>query len=218
MPVTDTMDPYQAASASDPLDAPLSELLLLAAALGMNEYVQLMGAALAGCDLMARALAGEDVGDTNECIRWIHQHEKGRLDAERERVRQSGQVSAMPTAQGGARSGIPIPETLGISEALVVGVANLVIDTLRKPEPIRDPRMALLVAMLVRGRLLGTACVVVGLTPLAAGAQGTAEQIAVVNRAERIASGDEASALRLTERVKTVLHAVGQECMNVSGP
>lgn len=214
--MTDTTDKFQTASGSDPLDAPLSELLLLAAALGVNERVQLMGAALAGCDLMDQALGGEDVGDYNEGIRWIHQHEKGRLDAERERVRQGGQVSNIPAAPGGARSGIPIPETLGISEALVVGVASLVIEALRKPEPIRDPRMALLVAMLVRGRLLANACVVVGLTPLAGGAQGTAQQIAVVNRAERIASGDEASALRLTEKVRTVLHAVGQECMNVS--
>jgi hypothetical protein len=184
--------------------------VLVAGALGATQRVQLMDAALAGCDLLERAVAGEDVGEYQDGVRWIHQHESGRLELERAHVREGGRIQLEQTAPGEQRLGIP--------QEVAVGVANMVVGALSQPQPIRNPRLALLVAALVRTRLLGFTCVLAGLSPATGGAQATAQQIALVNRAERIAAGDEPSALRITVKVRSALHAVAQASMDRDVP
>jgi hypothetical protein len=58
-----------------------------------------MPQALAGADLMERALAGEDIGTEHETKRWMHQHASGRLQQEGQRLIAAG--LAVPQKQPG---------------------------------------------------------------------------------------------------------------------
>jgi len=187
----------------DPLDAPLSELVLVTGALRLTQPGHAMEEALAGADLMTLALFGQDVGDEHAAVKWIHQHAKGRLQLERERIRSGGRIPLEPVPPGEDRLGVPT--------AYATGVANVVIGALRQPDYVRDKRLALLIAMLARSRFMGFTCVLLGIR---GSADGFGEQIGIVNRSEAIASGDEPSGLRLTQPVRTVLGAVGRACMD----
>ena len=81
----------------------------------------------------------------------------------------------------------------------------MVVNALRDDEWVADPRLALLLAMLSRTRLVGYVCTLLGIG---------GEQVTLTNRCEAIASGAEPSGLRITPTVKTALDAVGFAVMD----
>jgi hypothetical protein len=178
------------------LSIPLAQLLLIGGILRLTVPGQVLPQALAGADLMERALAGEDIGTEHEAKRWIHQHAAGRVELEGQRLIAAG-LAVRHDQRGGPG--------FAIHQVNAMTVANAVVDALRDDDWVADPKMALLLAMLSRTKLMGYVCVLLDLG---------GEQVTLVNRCESIASGAEPSGLRITPSVKTALDATGFAVMD----